>query len=66
MNYLDKCVSKIDLLFRKLKPNRNLIVFIVNESTYVAYTLSDVKKIISDSKQHYIEGKENLETFFYL
>ena len=66
MSYINKCVLKTDLLFRKLKPSSNLIVFILHKNLYFAYTLSDVKKIISDSKQHYIEGKENLETFFYL
>ena len=66
MNYLDKCAVKTDLLFNKLKPNRNIIVFIVSESCYVAYTLLDMKAIMASSKNHYINDSNKLEPFFYL
>jgi hypothetical protein len=66
MNYLDKCVSKTDLYLNKLKPNCNLIVFVLNENVYIAYTINDFKKIFESKQKHYIEGVEKLETFFYL
>ena len=66
MSYLDKCSEQTDLFFNKLKPSRNIIVFIVSENCYVAYTLNDIKEIMGCEKNHYIEGLEKLETFFYL
>ena len=66
MSYLDKCTVKTDLLFNKLKPSRNIIVFIVSENVYTAYTLNDLKEIINLDKRHYIDGCDILETFFYL
>lgn len=66
MNYLDKCVSKEDLLLRKLKASPNLIVFIVNKNLYIAYTISDLKKLIANKQNHYIEGSDKLESFIEL
>ena len=66
MSYLNKCSEQTDLFLKKLKPSRNIIVFIVSENCYVAYTLNDIREIMSCEKKHYIEGLEKLETFFYL
>ena len=64
MSYIEKCTEKRDLLFNKLKPSRNIIVFTVSENCYHAYTLNDLKQFMAASKNHYIVDK--LETFFYL
>ena len=64
MSYLDKCIEKRDLLMNKLKPSRNLIVFIVSENCYIAYTLNDMKEIMILANNHYVGDK--LERFFYL
>ena len=65
MSYIEKCTEKKDLLFNKLKPSRNLIVFIVSENVYVAYTLNEMKEIMTPIHNHYVEDI-NLERFFYL
>ena len=65
MSYLEKCTEKRDLLMNKLKPSRNLIVFIVSENVYVAYTLNEMKEIMTPIHNHYVEDI-NLERFFYL
>lgn len=66
MDYLDKCVVKTDLYLNKLEANCNLIIFVLNENTYIAFTISDLKKLIENKQKHYIEGVEKLETFIYL
>ena len=67
MSYIGKCVNKTDLLLNKLKPSRNIIVFIVSENVYVAYTLNEMKEIMTPVHNHRVETKENkLERFFYL
>ena len=69
MSYIEKCVEKRDLLFNKLKPSRNLIVFIVSENVYVAYTLNEMKEIMSSTNNHYcVEHADTnkLKRFFYL
>ena len=66
MSYIEKCAEKRDLLFNKLKPSRNLIVFIVSENVYVAYTLNEMKEIMTPVNNHYVEDTNKLERFFYL
>ena len=69
MSYLDKCASKTDLFMNKLKPSRNLIVFIVSENCYVAYTLNEMKEIMASTNNHYcVEHADTnkLKRFFYL
>lgn len=66
MNYLDKCVSKEDLLLNKLEQGSNLIVFILKPDLYFAYTVSDLKKLIENKQNHYIEGSDKLESFVEL
>ena len=64
MNYIGKCVNKTDKLMNKLNPSRNLIIFIVSENVYIAYTLNEIKEIMTPVNNHYVEDK--FERFFYL
>lgn len=66
MSYIEKCIYKTDLLMNKLKPSSNLILFILSKNNYLGYTLSDMKQIMKNSKNHYIENTDTLQTFFYL
>lgn len=65
MSYLDRCVSKKDLFFKKLKPSCNLIIFVLSDSLYIAYTLNEMKEILKAGQNHYIENTE-LQTFHCL
>lgn len=66
MSYIEKCVYKTDLLMNKLKPSQNIILFILSENNYLGYTLSDIKEVMKESKNHYLENENKLEQFFYL
>lgn len=70
MSYIDNLVSKQDLFFNDLKPNRNLIIFIIKPDVYLAYTLTEMKEIIKEKREHHIKDKENtnrpISSFFHL
>ena len=69
MSYLDKCFETNDMYLNKLKPSRNLIVFILSENSYSVLTLNDYKKIMTlplYKENHYIEESDKLESFFFL
>lgn len=44
--FLDKCVYKLDFSNRKLKPRSDLVVFIITDNVYDAYTPEDIKMLI--------------------
>lgn len=46
MSYLDRCVIKEDILLRKLKPSRNLIVFVYNKDVLIPVSRIDFKRIM--------------------
>ena len=51
MSYIGKCVNKTDLLMNKLKPSRNLIVFIISDNYWFVHTLERIQTILSTPYQ---------------
>ena len=55
MSYLDKCVVKTDIMLRKLRPSRNLIIFVYNQNTYIPVSREDMNTIM---KSPFIRSNE--------
>lgn len=52
MSYLEKCLNGKTL---NLKADSNLVIFVLNESNYLSYNLSDMEKILETGKNHSLQ-----------
>lgn len=52
MSYMTKCVMTEKVFQQKLKPSKNLIIFILNENVFIPITKDDFKKIVESRQNH--------------